>query len=189
MPYEVIFDIAGQKARHAELEAMAAQPDFWTDQEKAQKLNKERVQLEKSMGIFSDLEQRLEDGEVLVELAEESGDEALAQECAEFGVGFEAELARMELRRMMSGRFDGANAIMTIQAGAGGVDAQDWADMLLRMYLRWAERAGFEIQEADLQPGDEAGIKSATLFIRGDHAYGWLRAESGVHRLGPHLSI
>jgi peptide chain release factor 2 len=162
---------------------MSAQPDFWNDQERAQKLNKERVGLEKILEDFRAQDKALEEGEVLLELGLEEGDGSVESELEEVVAKVEPEVARLELRRMMSGEYDHADAIVTIQAGAGGTDAQDWAEMLLRMYLRWAERAGFEVEEADLQPGEEAGIKGATLFIRGDHAFGWLRAESGVHRL------
>lgn len=162
---------------------MAAQPDFWNDQERAQKLNKERSNLEKQVDHFLAVDKQVEEGEVLLELGLEDGDASVEDEVAAYASKAEAELGRLELRRMMSGEYDHCNAIVTIQAGAGGTDAQDWAEMLLRMYLRWAERAGFDVEQADVQPGDEAGIKGATLFLRGDHAYGWLRAEAGVHRL------
>ncbi len=177
------FDVEGKQARVAELEAMAAQPDFWNDHERAQKLNKERVSLETSINHVVEVENSVEEAEVLYELAMESDDNSVEGEIVSIVTKTTSELGRMELRRMMSGEYDHCNAVMTIQAGAGGTDAQDWAEMLLRMYLRWAERSGFEVQEADIQPGEEAGIKGATLFIRGDHAYGWLRAESGVHRI------
>lgn len=162
---------------------MAAQPDFWSDQDKAQKFNKERVGLETLVEQFLNLEQAVEEAEILLELGLEDGDSSVEEEIKPLIEKVTHDLARMELRRMMSGQYDHCNAVMTIQAGAGGTDAQDWAEMLLRMYLRWAERSGFEVQEADIQPGEEAGLKGATLFIRGDHAYGWLRAESGVHRI------
>lgn len=162
---------------------MAAQPDFWNDQEKAQKLNKERVGLESLLKNFGEQEKQVEEAEVLLELGLEGDDDSVEDEVRSLVEKSDAELSRLELRRMMSGQYDHSNAVVTIQAGAGGVDAQDWAQMLLRMYLRWAERSGFEVQEADIQEAEEAGIKGATLFIRGDHAYGWLRAESGVHRL------
>ena len=162
---------------------MASAPDFWTDQERAQRLNKERSGLETLLEQFLAQHKHLEEAEVLFELALEARDESVEPEVRGLSEQVEAELARIELRRMMSGEHDASNAVVTIQAGAGGTDAQDWAEMLLRMYLRWAERSGFTVEQADLQPGEEAGIKGATLFIRGDHAYGWLRAESGVHRL------
>ena len=178
-----IFDVEGKRARVSELESMAAQPDFWSDQDKAQRLNKERAGLETLLTQFTGLDKGAEEAEVLLELGLEDEDESVEEEVSQLLAKTGAELARMELRRMMSGRYDHSNAVVTIQAGAGGTDAQDWAEMLLRMYLRWSERSGFEVQEADIQPGEEAGIKGATLFIRGDHAYGWLRAESGVHRI------
>lgn len=162
---------------------MGAQPDFWTDQERAQKLTKERAGLEALVGQFTEQDKLIEEGEILLELGLETEDESVDPELRSLVERAGAELSRMELRRMMSGDYDTSNAIMTIQAGAGGTDAQDWAEMLLRMYLRWAERSGYDVEQADIQPGEEAGIKGATLFIRGDHAYGWLRAESGVHRL------
>lgn len=162
---------------------MAAQPDFWNDQERAQKLNKERVGLESLIETFQGHDKLVEEAEVLLELGQEMGDDSVEGELSALVDKAEGEVARLELRRMMSGPYDGNNAIVTIQSGAGGTDAQDWTEMILRMYLRWAERAGFDVEQADVQPAEEAGIKSATLFIRGDHAYGWLRAESGVHRL------
>lgn len=162
---------------------MAAQPDFWNDQERAQKLNKERAGIENLLDQFVAQDKLVEEAEVLLELGLEDNDDSVEDEVRSAAERVEADLSRMELRRMMSGRFDASNAVVTIQAGAGGTDAQDWAEMLLRMYLRWAERSGFEVEEVDHQPGEEAGLKGATLFIRGDHAYGWLRAESGVHRL------
>lgn len=120
---------------------------------------------------------------MLIELGQEADDPSVEDEVAELLNGAEHEVGKMELRRMMSGLHDAANAIVEIHAGAGGTDAQDWAEMLLRMYTRWCERNGFTVEQADLQPGEEAGIKSATFFVRGDWAYGWLRAEDGVHRL------
>ncbi len=162
---------------------MGADPALWNDQERAQKVNRERVGLEKLVAEFGKLHERLEEAEVLLELAEETGDDSVEAELRALTTTSESEISKMELRRMMSGEYDHSPAIVTVQAGAGGTDAQDWAEMLLRMYVRWAERAGFEVEQADLQPGEEAGIKGATLIIRGDHAFGWLRAESGVHRL------
>jgi len=132
---------------------------------------------------FAKEQQQVEDAEVLLELAMEEADASIEQELSDLLAKASHSIERMEFLRMMSGEYDGQNAIVEIHAGAGGTDAQDWAEMLLRMYLRWAERSGFEIEQAAFQAGEEAGIKGATLFIRGDHAYGWLRAESGVHRL------
>lgn len=119
----------------------------------------------------------------MLELAAEGEEGEVDGELSDLLSSAESELARMELRRMMAGKHDRKNCIMEIHAGAGGTDAQDWAEMLLRMYIRWAERNGFDLEQADLQPGEEAGIKSATIIVQGDYAFGWLRAEEGVHRL------
>jgi peptide chain release factor 2 len=162
---------------------MSADPDFWNDQERAQRLQKQRGRLEAALKEIEGLSTHLEDAGVLLELADEAGGEEVETEVSDLLTAAESELSRMELRRMMSGPHDQANCILEIHAGAGGVDAQDWAEMLYRMYTRWCERAGFDIEEADYQPGDEAGIKTAVLMVRGDYAYGWLRAEEGVHRL------
>jgi peptide chain release factor 2 len=132
---------------------------------------------------FNGEAKRLEDASVLLELGLEAEDDSVEAELVELLRQTEQSVGRMEFLRMMSGKFDDRNAVVEIHAGAGGTDAQDWAEMLLRMYVRWCERAGFEVEEADVQPGEEAGIKGATIFVRGDHAFGWLRAEDGVHRL------
>ena len=126
---------------------------------------------------------RLDDAEVLIDLGIESDDNSVEPEAEELLTSAERAIARMELRRMMSGPHDASNAIVEIHAGAGGTDAQDWAEMLMRMYTRWCERAGFTVHQADLQPGEEVGVKGATLIVKGDYAFGWLRAEEGVHRL------
>ncbi len=162
---------------------MSAEPGFWEDQERAQKFQKERAQHEKLVKNFDKEAQQVEDAEVMLEMAIEEADASLEVELGELLDTAGRAIARMEFLRMMSGEYDGQNAIVEIHAGAGGIDAQDWALMLLRMYLRWAARAGFEVEEAAIQHADEAGIKGATLFVRGDHAYGWMRAEHGVHRL------
>jgi len=128
-------------------------------------------------------EKRLEDAEVLLQLGLEGEDESVDGEIAELLAKAEQGIGAMELRRMMSGEHDAQNAILEINAGAGGADAQDWAAMLLRMYVRWCERHGFKVEEADYQQGEEAGLKSATYLVQGDYAFGWLRAEDGVHRL------
>ncbi len=129
------------------------------------------------------IEKHLDDASTLVELGLEEDDSTILGEVSDLVASTESELGRMELRRMMSGSHDANNCILEIHAGAGGVDAQDWAEMLVRMYVRWCERAGFKVEEVDHQPGDEAGIKGATLLVEGEYAFGWLRAEEGVHRL------
>jgi len=132
---------------------------------------------------FDGLAQQLEDAQVLIELGLEEADDSVTADVETSIAKADAQLQQMELLRMMSGPHDRADCIVEINAGAGGVDAQDWAEMLLRMYSRWCERNGFTVEQADFQAGEEAGIKSATLLIGGDYAFGWLRAEEGVHRL------
>jgi peptide chain release factor 2 len=125
----------------------------------------------------------VEDAKVLTDLAHEAKDEATAAEAAGMLAAAEEAIGKMEFARMLSGPYDRNGALVTINAGAGGTESQDWAEMLLRMYMRWAERKGYKLEELDRQPGDEAGIKSATIGVEGEWAYGWLRAEAGVHRL------
>ncbi|MEQ8277854.1 MAG: peptide chain release factor 2 [Deltaproteobacteria bacterium] len=178
-----IFDVPGKQARVSELASLSAQPGFWDDQEKARAFERERSNLEKQLKDIAREDKALEDAEVLIELGMEAGDDSVEDEARALVDGVSASLAKFELRRMMSGEHDQNSAIIEIHAGAGGTDAQDWAEMLLRMYTRWCERSGFDVEEADRQLGEEAGIKGATIFVRGEYAFGWLRAEEGVHRL------
>jgi peptide chain release factor 2 len=178
-----IFDIDGKKRRVAELEARAGEPDFWNDSDRAQGVLKEQARLKSTIDGFEAQLRVVEDARILIDLADEAKDEATAAEVAvTLGAG-EAAVEKMEVARMLSGPFDSQGALLSINAGAGGTESQDWADMLQRMYNRWAQRRGYEIELLDHQPGDEAGIKSVTLGIRGEWAYGYLRAEAGVHRL------
>jgi peptide chain release factor 2 len=172
-----------KQARVSELESILAQPGVWDDQERAQKLNRERSKHEDVIAVLGKLARTLDDADVLLELGVEAGDDSVEGELEALMAGARAELQKMEFRRMMSGPYDHMNAIVDVTAGAGGTDAQDWAEMLLRMYTRWCTRSGFELEEVDLQPGEAAGIKGATFIVRGEWAYGWLRAEDGVHRL------
>ena len=135
------------------------------------------------MGDYRQARQELEDLQVLVELGEEGQDEATRDEVRELLPVLEQRIGRMEFARMLSGQHDANNAIFSINAGAGGTEAQDWAEMLLRMYLRYCERKGFKTEITDYQPGDEAGVKGVTFNVEGDYAYGFLRAENGIHRL------
>jgi len=163
------------------LETRAAAPDFWKDQAEAQKVLQRRRRLEQDRDLMQSLRKKSDDLAVLVEWADAG--EAVD---AEFGVALEAldqEVQAGEIKKMLGGEHDRRNAILTIHPGAGGTESQDWAEMLLRMYLRWMERRGFKREVIDLQPGDEAGIKSATLTVTGEYAYGLLSAEAGVHRL------
>ena len=135
------------------------------------------------MDGFETQSKTLEDAGVLIDMADEAKDEATAVEAAGTLTGIEEAVSKIEFARMLSGPYDRQGALVSVNAGAGGTESQDWAEMLLRMYARWAERKGYKIEELDRQPGDEAGIKSATIGVDGEWAYGWLRAEAGVHRL------
>ncbi len=167
----------------SEIEKEMSSPDFWNDTQRAQKLSQERNRIEAQLNAFSSVEQKIEDSEVLIEIAEEEGDEELLKEAENNLKEVEKELNELEVKKVLSGEYDRNNAIVTIHAGAGGTESCDWAEMLMRMYLRWAERKGFEVEILDLQENEEAGIKSATLLIKGPYAYGLLKSEHGTHRL------
>ena len=156
---------------------------MWEQPERAQALGRERSDLEKVVSGLRTLTSGLADARELIELAQEEKDESTAAEILRELDGYERRVEELEFRRMFSGEMDAANAFLDIQAGAGGTEAQDWAEMLLRMYLRWAEDHGFETEIIELSPGEVAGIKSATVRVQGEYAYGWLRTETGVHRL------
>jgi peptide chain release factor 2 len=173
-------------ARLAELEAQIAEPDLWSDPERARRVNTEYGRAKSDLDLIADLERRLSDAEVLWALALEEGGEAIEESTPEVASalqGLAKALDEIELRSLFSGEFDERDAIGEIHGGAGGTDAQDWAEMMLRMYERWAERHGFEVEIDEVSPGQEAGILSATFIVRGRHAYGLLSAERGVHRL------
>ena len=159
------------------------QPNVWDNPARAQELGRERAKLELVVETFRRIDRRLNDSEELLELARGEGDEAMAAGIAADLARVESEIADLEFRRMFSGEMDPNNAFLEIQAGAGGTEAQDWASMLLRMYLKWAERRGFKTELVEQSDGEVAGIKSATLRIEGPYAFGWLRTETGVHRL------
>jgi len=144
---------------------------------------REQARLKSTVDGFEAQLKAVEEGGVLIELADEAKDETTAVEAAATLSAAEEATGKMEFARMLSGLYDRNGALVSINAGAGGTESQDWAEMLLRMYIRWAERKGFKVEELDRQPGDEAGIKSATIGVEGEWAYGWLRAEAGVHRL------
>lgn len=159
------------------------EPGFWDGQEKAQKAVQRLSSLRDRVAVFQRLDKDLEDLEVLAELGEEEEDEAAAAEVKQGLAVVAQKVAEMELTVLLSGPYDRGNAIVALHAGAGGTEAQDWVEMLLRMYTRWAERRGFKVEVLDLLPGDEAGTKSATIEVIGPNAYGYLRSEKGVHRL------
>ncbi|MDV3240726.1 MULTISPECIES: peptide chain release factor 2 [Methylocaldum] len=158
-------------------------PKIWDDPERAQNLGRERTQLESVVNNLVSIEQGVNDAEELLELAVEEDDEATVDTVAADLERFEKLVADLEFRRMFAGEMDPNNAFLDIQAGSGGTEAQDWAEMLERMYLRWGERRGFKTELIEESPGDVAGIKSATIRFEGEYAYGWLRTETGVHRL------
>ena len=158
-------------------------PSIWNDPAEAQKLGEERARLEKTVGTLDELENGIQDNLELVDLAGEEKDTTALAEIEKDLTGLRERLERLEFRRMFSGEVDQANSFLDIQAGSGGTEAQDWAQMLLRMYLRWSEAQGFDTELIEKSEGEVAGIKSATVRICGDYAYGHLRTETGVHRL------
>ncbi len=160
-----------------------AEPEIWNDQERAQALNRERAELEAILKVLARVHHSLGDLGELAEMAAAENDQAALADVDEELDGVQQQLELLEFRRMFRGEMDSANAFMEIQSGSGGTEAQDWAEMLLRMYLRWGEKHGFECEIIELSPGEIAGIKGATVQISGDHAFGWLRTETGVHRL------
>ena len=154
---------------------------FWDDQERAAKVSAEHARASRKLGVFRQLESDVEDLEPLAELAEEDPD--IASELEEQIAGVQARLDELEEERLFSGRYAGGDALVTVNAGAGGTDAQDWAEMVLRMEMRWAEKRGFDVELLEASPGEEAGIKSATFRVKGENAYGLYGSEKGVHRL------
>ena len=160
-----------------------AQPSFWEDNRRAQEVIRERTELSRLVARVKELAAKAEDLAVLLELAEEATDGSLDAEIADGVAGLRKDLDEFEMKIMLSGSHDTKAAIVSIHPGAGGTESQDWAQMLLRMYLRWCERAGLKAEVVDLLPGDEAGIKSATVEVSGEYAFGYLRGETGVHRL------
>ncbi|MBW8618790.1 MAG: peptide chain release factor 2 [Hyphomicrobiales bacterium] len=176
-------DVDTATRRLAELNALVESPDLWNDPEKAQKLMRERTELEDSLGAINRLELDLRDAEDLIEMGEAEGDQSIVSEAEESIRALQAEAARRQIESLLSGEADQNDTYLEIHSGAGGTESQDWARMLMRMYTRWAERRKFKVDVMDLSDGEEAGIKGATLLIKGHNAYGWLKTESGVHRL------
>ncbi len=181
--YGGIFDFARMTNELTYLDDQAAQPDFWSNAKTAAQVSRKKATLERELQQWREIEEKLNDLGALLELAEESGDESLERELASDLAQFEPKLATLRVELLLSGELDPNNAIVAIHPGAGGTESQDWAQMLLRMYVRWAERKKFKVETLDLQQGDEAGIKSATISITGPYAYGYVKAEAGVHRL------
>lgn len=158
-------------------------PEFWDDPEQAAKVTRRRSRLNQPLEMLSGLDDNAEEIGVLIELAEEEQDEATAAEAREMLRALQDELDRLEMARLLSGPQDGEGAIVAINAGSGGTEANDWAEMLLRMYVRWAEQRDYKTTTLDFSEGEEAGIKSVTFTVEGDNAYGYLKAETGIHRL------
>jgi peptide chain release factor 2 len=178
-----LFDLPGKKSRLAELDKIISQPKFWDEPEKAQQCVREQSQIKGIIDEFEHLNSEFEDAEVLNELSIEERDEEAAEEARDKLFRIEKKVEDLEFKRILGDPDDERNAIVSINSGAGGTEAQDWSEMLLRMYLRYTERMGFEVQMLDMQEGEEAGIKSATFLVKGPYAYGYLKGESGVHRL------
>jgi peptide chain release factor 2 len=176
-----IFEAGKLQAELTRLEERMAEPDFWKDQRVAQKLMQRRKGIESQLALLKRLKTQEEDAQVLVEWL--ANGEDVQKDLGPALQALEAAIEGAELQNMLGGEHDRANAILTINAGAGGTDSQDWAEMLLRMYLRWCDRRGFKHDLTDIQAGEEAGIKSATVMVQGEYAFGHLSAEAGVHRL------
>ena len=182
-PYGGFFEYDHKKERLEEVSRELEDPAVWTKPERAQELGRERAKLTSDTVEIDRTTKGIADAAELLELAEGENDEAAARDIDADAQRLEADVRRLELKRMFHGEMDSHNAFLDIQAGAGGTEAQDWAQMLLRMYLRWAAARGFSAEVIDSHPGEVAGMKSATVEIKGDYAYGWLRTETGVHRL------
>ena len=158
-------------------------PTFWDAPDKAREISQEATQLKNAVESYKQLVSDIEDANVMLEMAIEEDDRSLEGEIKDYVQQIEETVEKQEVLLLLSGEYDANNAILTFHAGAGGTEAQDWCSMLIRMYLRWAEKAGFSIELMDEQPGDEAGTKSATFLIKGENAFGYLKSEKGVHRL------
>ncbi|HUN45142.1 MAG TPA: peptide chain release factor 2, partial [Stellaceae bacterium] len=167
----------------AELNALAENPNLWEKPAEAQKLLQERSRLERGVEGYRKIERELEDTLGLIELAEADGDEAMVRDAEQTLTRLREEAGKRELESLLSGEADASDCYLEVHAGAGGTEAQDWAQMLLRMYTRWAEQHGYKVGWLEESPGEEAGLKSATVQVSGENAYGWLKTESGVHRL------
>jgi peptide chain release factor 2 len=178
-----IFDYANVKERLAEVELELGEPSVWEDADRAQELGRERSSLEMIVKTIDELDIGSSDASDLLEMAAAEDDEEAVAEIESEITGLVTSLEALEFRRMFSGEMDPNNAYLDIQSGSGGTEAQDWAEMLLRMYLRWGEAKGFKTELIEVSAGDVAGIKSATIGFQGEYAFGWLRTETGVHRL------
>jgi len=171
------------RARLEEIEQMQQDPEFWGDSDRAAKVSQEKTRLERTLNKYNEAKDALDDAVEYFELAKSEGDEETLEMLYEEAESLKEHIQQLEVAIMLSGEHDSANAIVTIHPGAGGTESQDWASMLYRMYLRWAERHGFKVEVLDYQPGEEAGIKDVSFIIKGENAYGYLKVENGIHRL------
>ena len=178
-----IFDVAGKQEKITSLKAQLENPEIWSDPKGAAELQKQIKPLEETVTNIQDLTEKLSDLDELWALAKSSDDLEMQQDVVASLTDCQHDLEAAEFCRMFSGKHDGSNAFLEIQSGSGGTEAQDWADMLFRMYSRWAEKRGFRIEVLDYSPGEVAGIKGATLKLSGEFAYGWAKTETGIHRL------
>ena len=177
------FDLAGLVKKLEEINAEMEKEGFWDDHEKAHKLLKEKKQVETKANGYQTLVSEFEDIKVLIDMAEEEEEASLIPEIEEAYRSYKEKVEALRIKTLLDGEYDGNNAILSVHAGSGGLDAQDWAEMLLRMYTRWAESKKYRISMIDVQYASEGGIKSATVLIEGDYAYGYLKNEKGVHRI------
>ncbi len=182
-PFGGIFDVDTKGEKLEEVIRELEDPAIWNHPERAQTLGRERAQLEFIVYQLRDLKQSLRDFAELFQMAREENDEATLHDVAQGVQRIAQQVDKLEFQRMFSGQMDKCHAFLDIQSGSGGTEAQDWAEMLLRMYLRWAEHHGFQVELVECSAGDVAGIKSATVHVQGEYAFGWLRTETGVHRL------
>ena len=181
--YDEKFDVAGAKEKINELEELSADPDFWNDLEKSQKTLQKLKALKNKVGKYEGLVTTYEDILTLIEMGIEEQDDSVYEEVKEMNDSFLAEYEALRIATMLDGEYDRNNAIVTLHAGTGGTEACDWTNMLFRMYSRWAQKEGFEVEVLDMLDGDEAGLKSVTIQVNGENAYGYLKSEKGIHRL------
>lgn len=182
----LLFDLEAKQDRIRQLETQMAEPGFWDDPTQAEKVVPELTELKEEVQRFAELNSKVEDLRVLCELGAEVGDAETAKEVEAALMQLQKNYEALEMAALLAGPYDKYNALVSLHAGAGGTEAQDWVSMLLRMYTRWAERNGYKVEIWDLLPGDEAGVKSVTFLVEGPHAYGYLKGERGVHRLVRH---
>lgn len=178
-----LFDLANLREKRDELNMKVEIEGFWDDHEAAQKLLKEKKGIETKIEQYETLETELEEIGILIEMAVEETDESLVSEIQAAYDNYKNDVENLRLKTLLNGEYDGNNAILSVHAGSGGTDAQDWAEMLLRMYTRWSESKGYRLKILDYQDADEGGIKSATFLVEGENAYGYLKNEKGVHRV------